>query len=264
MNKITYKKLLQQKNTKPISCLTAYTKSIAKIIDGKIDIVLIGDSVGTALYGMKNTQSVTLDMLKNHGKAVIQNINKSLTIIDMPYKTYQNKYQALKNAKEMLNYTKANLIKLESNNQNIEIVDYLTKNKINVVGHIGVTPQKYINFKNIKIVGKTLAEEKALISLAIRLEKAGAKFIILECIKLHVAKKITSKLKIPTIGIGSSKYCDGQVLVINDLLNLDESEKKLRFVKKFINLNEIIGKVVTKYAKEVKNKKFPSKKHSYL
>ena len=264
MVKITYKKLLAQKKIQPITCLTAYTKSIAKILDGKIDLILIGDSLGTVLYGMKNTQSVSLQMIKAHGKAVVQQVNNSITIIDMPYKTYRNKKEALKNAKNILNYTKADFIKLETNNKNVAIVKYLTKNKIDVVGHIGVTPQKFSNFNKIKSVGKTLQEEKNLLSLASKLENAGAKFIVLECIKLRVAKKITNVLDIPTIGIGSSKYCDGQVLVINDLLYQDYKEPKLKFVKKYSNLNKIIEKAIKKFAKEVKIKKFPSKNYSYL
>ena len=264
MSKITYHKLLNQKNIKPITCLTAYTKSIAKILDGIVDIVLVGDSLATVLYGMKNTQSVSLEMINHHGKAVVQNIKKSLTIIDMPYNTYKNKYQALKNVKKVIRYTKSSFIKIETDKKNIEIVNYLTKNKINVVGHIGITPQKFNDFKKIRSVGKTIKEEKALISLAINLEKAGAKFIILECIKLNVARKITRLLKIPTIGIGSSKYCDGQVLVTNDMLNIDKNETKLRFVKKYSNINGVIKNAVKKFSKDVKNKKFPSKSFSYL
>ena len=263
MKKITYKSLLSQKKMKPFTCLTAYTKSLAKILDGKVDIILIGDSLGTALYGMKNTQSITLDMMKNHGKAVVNNVKKSLTVIDMPINTYQTKKQALKNAKDLLNYTKANYVKLENDKKNINILEHLTKNKINVVSHIGVTPQKFSNFKKIKSVGKNNKETLNIIKLAIELEKAGSKFIVLECIKQPVAKKITSILKIPTIGIGSSKYCDGQVLVINDILNIDSKETKPKFVKKYLNLNHIINSAVEKYVNEVKNKKFPSKKYSY-
>ena len=263
MKKITYKSLLSQKKMKPFTCLTAYTKSLAKILDGKVDIILIGDSLGTALYGMKNTQSITLDMMKNHGKAVVNNVKKSLTVIDMPINTYQTKKQALKNAKDLLNYTKANYVKLENDKKNINILEHLTKNKINVVSHIGVTPQKFSNFKKIKSVGKNNKETLNIIKLAIELEKAGSKFIVLECIKQPVAKKITSVLKIPTIGIGSSKYCDAQVLVINDILNIDSMETKPKFVKKYLNLNHIISSAVEKYVNEVKNKKFPSKKYSY-
>ena len=266
MNKknLQYKKLLNQKGIKPITCLTAYTKSISKILDGKVDIILVGDSLGTTLYGMKNTQSVTLQMIKDHGKAVTENIKKSLSVIDMPFNTYHNKRIALKNAKEIKNYTNCHFLKLETDKNNIDIVKYLTKKGFDIVGHIGVNPQKYKNFNKIRSVGKTQKESQSLISQAISLEKAGAKLIVLECIKKDLAKKITNIIKIPTIGIGSSKYCDGQVLVINDILNIDADEKKPRFVKKYINLKKIISAAIDSYTKDVKRKKFPSKKHTYL
>ena len=264
MNKLKYEKLLKQKKIKPITCLTAYTISIAKILDGKVDLILVGDSLGTVLYGMKNTRQTTLQMMKEHGKAVVNNVKKSATIIDMPYNSYQNKKQALKNAKEIIKYTKVDLIKLETDEKKIKIVKHLTKNKINVVSHIGVTPQKYSNFNKIKIVGKNNKESQSLITLAKNLEKAGSKFIVLECMKQSVAKKITNLLKIPTIGIGASKYCDGQVLVINDLLNLNSEQKKPKFVKKYINLEKIISTAVKKFTTDVLKKRYPSKKYSYF
>ena len=263
MTRLNIEKIQKFKNKRPIVCLTAYTTGMAEAIDDHVDIILVGDSVANVLYGMNNTQSITLDMMKNHGKAVVNNVKKSLTVIDMPINTYQTKKQALKNAKDLLNYTKANFVKLENDKKNINILEHLTKNKINVVSHIGVTPQKFSNFKKIKSVGKNNKETLNIIKLATELEKAGSKFIVLECIKQPVAKKITSILKIPTIGIGSSKYCDAQVLVINDILNIDSMENKPKFVKKYLNLNHIISSAVEKYVNEVKNKKFPSKKYSY-
>ena len=263
MNKINYNKLLKQKKIKPITCLTAYTKAMAKILDGKVDLILIGDSLATALYDMRNTQNVSIETMQEHGRAVCKNVKRSMTIIDMPYNSYKNKKQALINAKKLLAYSKANFIKIESNNKNVSILKHLVFNNLNVVGHIGVTPQRFSDFKKIKSVGKNIKEEKYLISLAKNLESAGAKFIILECINKNVAKKITDILKIPTIGIGASKFCDGQVLVINDLLNFDSTEKKPKFVKNYLNIQKIISNAVTKYTKEVKSKKFPSKKYSY-
>ena len=264
MFKKDYKRLLLKKNIEPISCLTAYSKSIARILDGRVDLILVGDSVGTTLYGMKNTRNVNLEMMKNHGKAVVENTNSSMTIVDMPYNTYNNKKEALKNTLDLLKFTKADFIKIETDKNNIGIVKYLCENKINVVSHIGVTPQKFSNFKKIKIVGKTTKEVNNLVSLANDLEKAGSKLIVLECISLEASKIITNKLSIPTIGIGSSKYCDGQVLVIDDILNFNSIEKKPKYVKSFTNLEIIIKKAVKKFTIEVKNKKFPSKKQSYL
>ena len=256
-------KILNKKFHYPITCLTAYSPSIAKILDGNVDIVLIGDSLGTTLYGMKNSQSVTLNMMKIHGLAVTNNINKSITVIDMPYKTYENKLQALKNAKTLLNFTKAKMIKLEINRSNLPIVKYLSSKNLNVVAHIGVTPQSFVNFKKIKAVGKTKKESQNLIKLALNAEKAGAKAILLECITEETAKKITSSISLPTIGIGSSKYCDGQVLVFDDLIKIDKEQYFPKFVKNYLNFDELASNAVKKFSTDVRQKKFPSKKYSY-
>ena len=263
MSRISIKNLHLQKNKKKITCLTAYTSSVAKIVDQYVDVILIGDSVGTSLYGMSNTQSVTLEMMKIHGKAVCDSTNKAFTVIDMPYGTYTTKQKALKNARELLHYTKCQSVKLETDKKTIEIVKYLIKNNIKVVSHIGINPQKYKNFNTIKSVGKNKKEQEELFSLAKELEKTGSCFIVLECIKANSAKKITSALTIPTIGIGASIDCDGQVLVINDLLCTDASLKKPRFVKSYVKLNTIIENAVKKYCGDVINKKFPLKKHTY-
>ena len=256
-------KILNKKFNYPITCLTAYSPSIAKILDGNVDIVLIGDSLGTTLYGMKNSQSVTLNMMKIHGLAVTNNVNKSITVIDMPYKTYENKLQALKNAKTILNFTKAKMIKLEINRSNLPIVKYLSSKNLNVVAHIGVTPQSFVNFKKIKAVGRTKKESQNLIKLALNAEKAGAKAILLECITEETAKKITSSISLPTIGIGSSKYCDGQVLVFDDLIKIDKKQYFPKFVKNYLNFDELASNAVKKFSTDVRQKKFPSKKYSY-
>ena len=263
MLKLNYKKLLIKKNKTPITCLTAYSKPIANILDGKIDLILIGDSLGTTLYGMQNTRGVTIEMMKNHGKAVVMNTKFSMTIIDMPYNTYRNKNEALKNALDILTFTKADFVKIETDKKNIDIVEHLTKNKIKVVSHIGVTPQKFRDFSKIKSVGKNIKDTNNLLNLAKKLEKAGSKMIVLECIGLDTSKKITNTLSIPTIGIGSSKHCDGQVLVIDDILNLNSNNKKPKFIKSYTDIEKNIIKAVNIFAKEVKNKNFPSKKYSY-
>ncbi len=263
MSKINYNELLLKKNKTPITCLTAYSKQHANILDGRVDLILIGDSLGTTLYGMKNTRFVNLEMMKNHGKAVVSNTKKSLTIVDLPYKTYINKKEALKHANEIIAFTKTDFIKIETDIKNFQIVSHLTKNNINVVSHIGVNPQKFSDFSKIKSVGKNNDESKRLISLAKKLEKAGSKLIVLECINLETSKKITEELSIPTIGIGSSKFCDGQVLVIDDILNSNHNTKKPRFIKSYTNIDKQLIKAVNNFTNEVKNKKFPTKKYSY-
>ena len=256
-------KILHKSFSKPISCLTAYSPSIANILDGKIDLILVGDSIGSTLYGMNNTQGVTMDMMKNHGLAVNKTIKKSLKVLDMPYKTYDNKIDAYKNAKILLNHCKPDLLKIEINEKKLVVLKHLVDKKINVISHIGVTPQSYKNFNKIKVLGRTNKEKQNLLKLAIESETLGAKAVLLECITASTAKLITENISIPTIGIGASRYCDGQVLVFDDLVNLSTNDKKPRFVKNYFNLNKITRNVVKKYNREVKLKKFPSDKHSY-
>ena len=256
-------KILDKYFYKPISCLTAYSPSIASILDGSIDLILVGDSLGSTLYGMKNTQGVTMDMMKNHGIAVNKVIKKSIKVLDMPYKSYENKIDAFKNAKILLNYCKPDLLKLEIDKKKLVILKHLVSKKVNVISHIGVTPQSYKNFNKIKILGKTKKEKESLLNLAKESEKLGAKAVLLECITTDTAKLITENISIPTIGIGASKYCDGQVLVFDDLINLSNNIKRPKFVKNYLDFRRIASKAVKKYNREVKLKKFPAIKFSY-
>ena len=263
MPRISIRLIQKQKKIKKIVCLTASTVSIAKIIDKYVDIILIGDSLGTAIYGMKNTQSVTLDMMKVHGKAVVAASKKAFTIIDMPFGTYKSKKQALSNAKDLLHYTKCQSVKVEADESTVEIIKYLSDNKIKVVSHIGVTPQKYRNFNKIRSVGRSKKNYIKILRLSEKLEKAGSCLIVLECMQESLANAITNNLSIPTIGIGASLDCDGQILVANDILNTDDTTKKPKFIKSYINLNQSIEKAVKAYRDDVLNKKFPTKNNVY-
>ena len=256
-------KVLHKSFSRPISCLTAYSPSIAKILDGKIDLILVGDSLGSTLYGMKNTQGVTMDMMKHHGAAVNKEIKKSLKVLDMPYKTYDNKIDAYRNARILLNHCKPDLLKIEISEKKLVVLKHLVDKKINVISHIGVTPQSYKNFNKIKVLGRTNKEKQNLLKLAKESEILGAKAVLLECVTANTAKLITENVSIPTIGIGASKYCDGQVLVFDDLINLNINDKKPKFVKNYFNFNKVATNVVKKYNREVKLKKFPSTKFTY-
>jgi 3-methyl-2-oxobutanoate hydroxymethyltransferase len=252
MNK-KIKKILAKKNKSKIVSLTAYSKPIAKIIDNYCDIVLVGDSMANVLYGMDNTHKVTLKNIIQHTMSVKKGIKKSLLLVDMPKNSYSNIKKAEKNAKLIIKKTGCDAIKLESNNKNFNIIEKLVKKKIPVVGHIGYTPQSK---KKFKTEGNTPKETNKLLKEALLIQKAGAFSIVLECISAEASRKITSKLKIPTIGIGSSVYCDGQILVTDDMLGISGFYPK--FVKKYANLNRTIEKAVKKYTREVKLKKFPS------
>ena len=252
MNK-KIKLLLLKKGKNKIVSLTAYSKNFAKILDKYCDIILVGDSMANVLYGMKNTHQITIENIIQHSISVKKGIKKSLMVVDMPKGSYENPAQAKKNAKLIYKKTNCDAVKIESNNKNFKIIREIVSIKIPVMGHIGYTPQ----FKNkFKVEGKNMKEIKKLINEARLVEKAGAFSVVLECITPKTAKKITSLLKIPTIGIGSSSYCDGQILVTDDILGLSGFYPK--FVKKYVNLNAVIEKAVKKYSKEVKNKVFPN------
>ena len=255
-NKI--KKLLLKKDKQKIVSLTAYSKNIAQILDKYCDIILVGDSMANVLYNMKDTNQITIDHIIQHTISVRQGVKNSLLVVDMPRKTCKNLIKAKKNAKMILNKTKCDAVKVESNNKNFNIIKGLVKSNIPVMGHIGYTPQFK---KKFKVEGKNKNEQNYLLRNAKKIEKAGAFSIVLECIEKKTAQKITKFLKIPTIGIGSSNLCDGQILVTDDMLGLSGFYPK--FVKKYANLEKTIDKAVKKFDKEVKLNRFPLRKNSF-
>ena len=250
--------ILKKKNKSKIVCLTAYSKNIAQIIDKHCDIVLVGDSLGSVLYNFKSTRNVTLSIMIEHSKSVRMGVKKSLMVVDMPHNTYRNSSEALKNAKKIMLKTKCEAVKLEGGKKIYHIIKTLIKNKIPVMGHLGVLPQ---SAKNFKVKGKKTIERNKLLKDAKILEKLGVFSIVLECVESSLAKKITESISIPTIGIGASVHCDGQVLVTDDLIGLNPI--KVRFVKKFSNITKQINTAIVKYKNEVRIKKFPKKINSY-
>ena len=253
------KKIIKKKNKSKIICLTAYSKNVAEAIDPYTDIILIGDSLGSVLYNYKTTRNVTLHTMIEHSKSARQGIKKSLMVVDMPYKTYQSKNDALRNAKKIVKQTKCDAIKLEGGYSVSKVIGHLVKNKIPVMGHLGILPQSVKG--KFKFKGKKIKERNKIFNDAKLLQDKGVFSIVLECVETTLAKKITKSLKIPTIGIGSSHHCDGQVLVLDDLIGLNET--KIKFVKKFGNIKKNIRKAVNKFKKEVLGKKYPTKKYSY-
>ena len=251
--------LIAKKNKSKIVSLTAYSKNIATILDNFCDIVLVGDSLGSVLYNYKSTREVSLDAMIEHSKSVRMGIKKSLMVVDMPHNTYRNPKEALKNAKKIMSKTKSDAVKLEGGKKIISQIRYLIKNKIPVMGHLGLLPQTAKG--KFKSKGRSSKEKRQLISDALLLQNNGVFAIVIECVRTSTAKEITRSLKIPTIGIGSSVFCDGQVLVTDDLLGLNNSN--IRFVKRFINIKKYINLGLRKFISEVKSKKYPSKKYSY-
>ena len=242
--------LIKKKNKSKIVCLTAYSKNVASIIDKHCDIVLVGDSLGSVLYNFSSTKKVTLDMMIEHSKSVRMGVKKSLMVVDMPHNTYRNSKEALKNAKKIISKTKCDAIKLEGGKKVVQIIKTLIKNKIQVMGHLGVLPQSATSFK---FKGKNTAERKNILRDSKLLEEAGVFSIVLECVESSLAKEITKTIKIPTIGIGASVHCDGQVLVTDDLIGLNKISA--RFVKKYSNIEKQINDAALKFKKDVVTRK---------
>ena len=258
MQKLTIKKILNKKNKTPITCLTAYSKTIAQIADKYCDIILVGDSLGMVLYGMKTTKEVKIETMILHCQAVKNFTKKSLVVFDMPYKTYENKFIAYKNASRVIKLTKCDAIKLEGGKKVVNIIKYLIKKGIPVMGHVGLLPQTSTNFK---VKGKNFIQKKQILEDAVAISNSGVFALVLECVVEDLAKKITKNVSVPTIGIGASKYCDGQILVIDDMLGLSDFYPK--FVKQYSNIKKIIEKSVKNYVKDVKLRKFPSNANVY-
>lgn len=251
-------KIVEMKGREKIAMLTSYDFVTASYLkEAGIDIVLVGDSIGNVLLGYKNTVPVTMNEMLHHTRAVCR-ANLSVPVIgDMPNGSYKNPKIALENAKNFLQVG-ADGVKVEG--PVIEVVKELVKNGVQVMGHVGLTPQSIIEWK---VQGKNESDAKKIFEDAIELEKAGCFAIVIESVLAKLAAKITEKLTVPTIGIGAGLHCDGQVLVINDLIGMNAGEFKPRFVKQYLNLRpEIIG-AIKEFKKEVREKKYPGKENIY-
>ena len=250
------RKIILKKNKTKIVSLTAYSKNVAEVLDKYCDIILVGDSMANVLYAQKTTHEISMNNIIQHSLSVRKGIRKSLLVVDMPKDTYRNSKEAIKNAKLLFKKTKCDAVKLESHKKNFKIVKDLVSKKMPVMGHIGYTPQFK---KKFRLEGLNQKEVKNLLNEAKLIEEAGAFSIVLECLTPKAAKYISNNIKIPTIGIGSSSYCDGQILVTDDMLGLSGFYPK--FVKKYTDLKKIIEKATKKYVREVRLEKFPTKKN---
>ena len=263
--KLTIPKLqkLKQAGNK-ITAITCYDATYAKLIDATgIEVVLVGDSLGMVIQGQKNTLPVTIEEMVYHTRAVSRGLTKPLLVADMPFMSYQaSQPEAIKNAGLLMKKGHAESVKIEGGEEVVDLVARLYKIGIPVMGHIGLQPQSIHKYGGYKIQGKNLIDEKRLIKEAKGLEEAGAWSLVLEGIPLEVAKKITSMVRIPTIGISSGPHCDGQVLVIYDLLGMDPNFKP-RFVKRYADLGSNITHAVEQYVHEVKGREFPAEEHSF-
>ena len=243
----------------PIVCLTAYTAPIAKMVDKFADVILVGDSLGPVLYDFKSTRKVTLEMIIRHAQSVVKSAKRCKVVVDMPYGTYKNPREAYNNAQKILRLTGAFAVKLEGGESIIESIRYLTKKKINVMGHIGMLPQK-MNGK-YKVYGKTKLEQKQIFRDLEMLIDANVFSIVIECTVESIVKDLVKKSTIPLIGIGASPSCDGQILVTEDLLGISGFDSK--FLKKYAEISVIIEKSLERFSNDVRKKKFPKKINCY-
>ena len=262
---ITVPAIAKRKNSgKKITALTAYDYSFAKLLDSTpIDILLVGDSLGMVSQGHRNTLSVTLQNIVYHTQCVNQGAKRALVVADMPFMSYQvSVEQALTNAGILIQQGGAAAVKLEGGRRIINQVNAIVKAGIPVMGHVGLTPQSVHQFGGYKVQGKNFLDSKQIKQDAKDLEKAGVFCLVLEGIPEELAAEITSDVKIPTIGIGAGTKCDGQILVIHDLLGFNPDFAP-KFVKRYAQLSDVIQNAVIDFIKEVKSKKFPGPEHTY-
>lgn len=253
-----------RKGRDPLVCLTAYTKPFAQLLDPHVDILLVGDSVGMVLYGMDSTLEVTLGIMKAHGKAVVKHSSQALVVVDMPFGSYQaSPAEAFKHAAALMRHTGCQAVKLEGGVEMAETVRFLTERGIPVMGHVGLMPQHVHMLSGYKFQGRTPEQAEKITADAASLEEAGAFSIVLEGVDSLLAEKVTSILGIPTIGIGASPACDGQVLVIDDVLGLFP-EFTPRFAKRYADVGKAISEAVMRYTEEVKTRRFPAKEHCFF
>ena len=255
-------KIKNSKNNKKLTVITAYDALFAKLFEDIADMILVGDSLNMSFAGREDTLSATLNQMIYHTNAVCTGAPKAFVITDMPFGTYINKDEALRNCIEVYKLTKAAAVKIEGGADKADIIKHLTSNSIAVMGHIGLMPQYVRSEGGYKVRGKTLEDEKQLIKDAIAVEKAGAFAIVVEGVMSNVAKKITEAVNVPVIGIGAGNVTDGQVLVWSDMLGLF-SEFKPKFVRHYMQGASLVRDAVNQYRNDVQDSSFPSREEEY-
>ncbi len=254
---------MKQKGEK-IAMLTSYDYSMATIVDeGGVDVILVGDSASNVMAGHETTLPITLDQMIYHAASVVRAVKHALVVVDLPFGSYQgNSKEALNSAIRIMKESGAHAVKLEGGAEVRESIERIITAGIPVMGHLGLTPQSIYKFGTYTVRAKEEAEAKRLKSDVLVLQEAGCFSIVLEKIPATLAKEVTASLKIPTIGIGAGRHCDGQILVINDMIGLTKGFKP-RFLRQYLNLFEEINGAVQSYVKDVKSKSFPNEKEQY-
>ncbi len=255
--------ITRRKGGTPIVCLTAYTAPIARALDPQVDLILVGDSLGMVVYGMDNTVGVTVDMMINHGRAVVHSTSKACVIVDLPFGSYQESPQAaFRTAARVMAETGCSGVKLEGGVEMAETVTFLTERGIPVLGHVGLMPQSVHTVGGYRVQGRSEAEARRIEADAIAIAEAGAFAMVVENTVEPLARALTERVAVPTIGIGASPACDGQILVTEDLIGLSDFQP--RFVKRYAELGEAVIVAAAAYADDVRARRFPGPEHYFV
>lgn len=264
MKRLTIRDITAHKNATPLVVLTSYTPPVARLADPFVDILLVGDSLGMVLYGFDSTLPVTLDMMIAHGASVVRASQHALVVVDMPFGSYQQSpQQAFEHCARVMKESSCDAVKLEGGEAMAETIAFLVARGIPVMAHVGLQPQQVHTLGGYRYQGRTEEDAARIMRDAQAVERAGAFCVVLEGIKESLAAKITQVLSIPTIGIGASAACDGQVLVAEDMLGLTASDYVPSFVKQYASLAPTISSAVEEYATEVRARTFPGAAHVY-
>ena len=251
-----------RKGTQPIVMLTAYTTPMARLVDAHCDMVLVGDSVGMVLHGLPSTLGVTLEMMILHGRAVVRGVSRAMVVVDMPFGSYEEgPQQAYRNAARLMVETGSSAVKIEGGGHMADTIAFLTRRGVPVMAHIGLTPQAVNTLGGYKVVGRE-GEAERVMADALAVEAAGAFSVVLEKVPVGLAARITQRVTIPTIGIGAGQDCDGQVLVVDDMLGMF-TEFRPKFVKRYAELAMAADAAIAAYAADVRARRFPGSEHGF-
>ena len=262
IRRLTAPDILARKKGEPIVALTSYHAHTAGLLDRYVDVILVGDSLGMVMHGLETTLPVTLDMMILQGRAVMRGSKQALVVVDMPFGSYEESpQQAFRNAARVLKETHCGAIKLEGGTRMAETIRFLTERGVPVMAHIGMTPQSINTLGSFRTQGRDEADWGKFLEDAQAVAKAGAFSVVIEAVAEPLARRITGEIAIPTIGIGASSACDGQILVLEDMLGL--SSRVPKFVKRYGELAGQIEASIKAYADEVRSRKFPGPDHVY-
>jgi 3-methyl-2-oxobutanoate hydroxymethyltransferase len=261
--RFTVRDIATHKGKAPLVCLTAYTAPMAKILDDHADVLLVGDSLGMVVHGLASTVGVTLDMMILHGRAVMRGSNKAMVVVDLPFGSYEESHEvAWRSASRVMMETGCQAVKVESGEGIADTIAFLVERGIPVMGHVGLRPQAMNVDGGFRAKGRTKSERERVMREAMSADRAGAFAIVIEGVAEDIAAEITAMVKCPTIGIGASAQCDGQILVTDDMLGMFDWTPK--FVRKYATLNTVIGEAVGQYATDVRTRTFPAQAETYV